>query len=53
VYQHRIQGLSYDAQIQPQIAHTDDDITSRLPSDDVILPKAGNLTRFPVNDDVI
>ncbi len=34
-------GLSYDAQIQPQLAHTDNDITYGLP-DDIIPPKVGN-----------
>jgi len=35
----------------PKFAHTDDDVTFGLP-DDIISPKARNLKRFPVNDDV-
>jgi len=44
-------GLATMPQSNIKLAHTDNDVTYGLP-DDVISPKARNLTRFLVNDDV-
>jgi len=52
VYQHRIQGIRLQCPNPTRNCSYQWWCHLWVPSDDVIPPKAGNLTRFPANDDI-